>query len=97
MVAPALITAAHTLPGTPEHWKELEPTSAALLVEFGADESADLDPLEQRAIDALSGQELLRPADFTRDRHASLLGVLPNAIFDRVMAGRKRKPRKPAA
>ena len=27
----------------------------------------------------------------------ALLGVLPNAIFDRVMAGRKRKPRKPAA
>jgi hypothetical protein len=24
-----------------------------------------------------------------------LLGMLPNAIFDRVMARRKRKPRKP--
>jgi D-lactate dehydrogenase len=70
MVAPALITAAHTLPGTPEHWKELDPTSAALLVEFGADESEALDPLEKRAVELLSGGELLQPADFTRDRHA---------------------------
>ena len=70
MVAPALITAAHTLPGTPEHWKELPPTSAALLVEFGADELEALAPYEARAAELLGGDGLLRPPDFTRDRHA---------------------------
>jgi D-lactate dehydrogenase len=69
MVAPALITAAHTLPGTPEHWKELPPTSAALLVEFGADEPEALAPYEARAAELLTGDGLLRPPAFTRDSH----------------------------
>ena len=43
MVAPALIVAAHNIPGTPEDWKELPPESAALLVEFGADDDGELD------------------------------------------------------
>src|SRR6185437_10490212 len=43
MVAPALIAAAHNIQGTPEYWKELPPESAALLVEFGADDEAELD------------------------------------------------------
>ena len=43
MVAPALITAAWNMVGAPEEWKELPPESAALLVEFGADDDAELD------------------------------------------------------
>ena len=43
MVAPALMVAANSIPGTPEYWKELPPTSAALLVEFGADDADELD------------------------------------------------------
>ena len=39
MVAPTLIAAAWNMPGTPEAWKELPPESAALLVEFGADDA----------------------------------------------------------
>src|SRR5215218_1999379 len=35
MVAPALITAAWNMVGAPQEWKELPPTSAVLLVEFG--------------------------------------------------------------
>jgi D-lactate dehydrogenase len=70
MVAPALITAAHTLPGTPEHWKELPPESAALLVEFGADQLDALTPYEEHAAELLANGTLLRDPDFTRDRHA---------------------------
>ena len=40
MVAPALMVAANSIPGTPEYWKELPLESAALLVEFGADDDA---------------------------------------------------------
>src|SRR6185295_8713992 len=43
MVAPALMVAANSIPGTPEHWKELPLESAALLVEFGADDEAGLE------------------------------------------------------
>jgi D-lactate dehydrogenase len=70
MVAPALITAAHTLPGTPEHWKELPPDSAALLVEFGADQVDALEPFESRAATRLANGSLLREPEFTRERHA---------------------------
>ena len=45
MVAPALMVAANSIPGTPEYWKELPPTSAALLVEFRSDDDAELDGL----------------------------------------------------
>jgi D-lactate dehydrogenase len=70
MVAPALITAAHTLPGTPEHWKELPPESAALLVEFGADTVDGLTPYEERASKLLESHDLLHPPAFTREKHA---------------------------
>ncbi|HET8975444.1 MAG TPA: FAD-binding oxidoreductase, partial [Solirubrobacterales bacterium] len=45
MVAPALMVAANSIPGTPEHWKELDPASAALLIEFRTDDAAELDAL----------------------------------------------------
>ena len=43
MVAPALMVAANSIPGTPEYWKELPLESAALLVEFGAEDEDGLD------------------------------------------------------
>jgi D-lactate dehydrogenase len=49
MVAPTLIAAAYNMPGTPEAWKELPPTSAALLVEFRAESPEELGTLEQAA------------------------------------------------
>ncbi|HEY2318392.1 MAG TPA: FAD-binding oxidoreductase, partial [Solirubrobacteraceae bacterium] len=53
MVAPTLIAAAYNMPGTPEAWKELPPTSAALLIEFRADTPEELGPLVQAAGDIL--------------------------------------------
>jgi D-lactate dehydrogenase len=70
MVAPALIAAAHNIQGTPEHWKELPPESAALLVEFGGDNDAELDAQEMAADRILSEYELLREPEWTRDAHA---------------------------
>ena len=70
MVAPALIAAAHNIPGAPEEWKEnLPPESAALLVEFGGADEAELDACEAKAAEELAGAgaELLWPAAFTRD------------------------------
>jgi D-lactate dehydrogenase len=70
MVAPALIAAAHNIQGTPEHWKELPPESAALLVEFGGENDGDLDAQEMAADRILSEYELLREPEWTRDAHA---------------------------
>lgn len=67
MVAPALTIAAHTFPGTPEYWKTLDPRAAALLVEFGADTTADLDTAQARVSELVAGANLLHPLDFTRD------------------------------
>jgi D-lactate dehydrogenase len=68
MVAPTLIAAAWNMPGTPERWKELPPTSAALLVEFRAEVEADLDGPEAAAQEILSARELLDPPRFSRER-----------------------------
>jgi D-lactate dehydrogenase len=67
MVAPALLVAANTIPGTPEHWKELPPDSAALLLEYRSDDSAELDGMEDRAIEALGDREMLLGPEFTRE------------------------------
>jgi D-lactate dehydrogenase len=67
MVAPALVAASYSIPGTPEHWRELPPESAALLVEYRSDDPAALDGMEARALDALEGRETLRDPEFTRD------------------------------
>ncbi|HET6831023.1 MAG TPA: FAD-binding and (Fe-S)-binding domain-containing protein, partial [Solirubrobacterales bacterium] len=69
MVAPALMVAANSIPGTPEHWKELPLESAALLVELGAEEEAELDRGEA-AVGAILGgleQAPFRGPEFTRD------------------------------
>jgi D-lactate dehydrogenase len=67
MVAPALMVAAQNIAGAPQDWLELPPSSAALLVEFGAETDGELDALVAGAEAILREYELLRPADFTRD------------------------------
>jgi len=68
MVAPTLIAAAWNMPGTPERWKELAPENAAVLVEFRAEEQAELDQPERDAMDILSARQLVDPPRFTRER-----------------------------
>ncbi len=67
MVAPTLITAAWNLPGTPEEWKEIPPTAAAILCEFRSDEESDLDGNERDALALLEGRPLIEAREFTRD------------------------------
>jgi D-lactate dehydrogenase len=67
MVAPALITAAWNMVGAPEEWKELPPESAVLLVEYGAEDDADLGVQVERASEIFAAHETIRPIDFTRD------------------------------
>jgi D-lactate dehydrogenase len=67
MVAPALIVASHNIRGTPASWRELDPFSAALLVEFGGADDAELDAAEAAAAEAIAGHELIREPEFHRD------------------------------
>lgn len=67
MVAPALIVASYNMPGAPDHWKELDPASAALLVEFGGDDDKALGKYEKKAMKLLEGRELIREVEFSRD------------------------------
>jgi D-lactate dehydrogenase len=66
MVAPTLIAAAYNMPGVPEAWKELPPTSAALLIEFRADHPSRLDAPERAALEILDGRPLRRVPSFSR-------------------------------
>ena len=68
MVAPTLIAAAWNMPGTPERWKELPPDSAALLVEFRAEEPGELDERERAALEMLAARAPIDPPRFTRER-----------------------------
>ncbi|MBS1888068.1 MAG: FAD-binding oxidoreductase [Actinobacteria bacterium] len=67
MVAPALITAAWNMVGAPQEWKELDPTSAALLVEYGGATEEELAAQVATGIEVLAGHETIRPIAFTRD------------------------------
>ena len=67
MVAPALIVASYNIRGTPESWRELDPFSAALLVEFGGGNEGELEAAEVRAAEVLAGRELIREPEFHRD------------------------------
>ncbi|MGE0506767.1 MAG: FAD-binding and (Fe-S)-binding domain-containing protein, partial [Solirubrobacterales bacterium] len=67
MIAPGLITAARNMRGAPQAWKELPPSSAALLVEFGAEDDAGLDQRVAAALQLLGAQETIRPVEFSRD------------------------------
>ncbi len=67
MVAPALMVAANSIEGTPEYWKELPLETAALLIEYGADDTDGLAKGEA-AIDAVLEKHLpFRLVEFTRD------------------------------
>jgi D-lactate dehydrogenase len=70
MGAPALMVAANSIAGTDKTWLELPPESAALLVEFGGADDAELDAKIARADEVLDGIELLRPPAWTRDAEA---------------------------
>jgi D-lactate dehydrogenase len=67
MVAPALITAAWNMVGAPGEWKELDPTSAALLVEYGGASEEELAAQVAGGNELLSSHETIRPIAFTRD------------------------------
>jgi D-lactate dehydrogenase len=68
MVAPTLIAASYNMPGTPESWRELPPTSAALLVEFRADSYDELDEPVARALEIVKGRAVVGEPRFTRER-----------------------------
>jgi D-lactate dehydrogenase len=67
MVNATLIAASYSLPGVPESWREIPPEGAVLLVEMRTDDAAELEALEQGALAAVAGCELLEAARFTRD------------------------------
>jgi D-lactate dehydrogenase len=91
MVAPALIAAAWSTPGMPEYWRELAPESAALIVEFGGDEDAELDAHESAAARILAEHELIRPYDFTREHgEIELAWTVREGLFG--LVGRLRLP-----
>lgn len=70
MVAPALITAGWSMPGAPEYFKELDPETAALLVEFGGPDEASLDVQEAEALKIVDEEKLILPAVFGRDEES---------------------------
>ncbi len=70
MVAPALITAGWNMPGAPEYFREIDPESAALLVEFGGPDQASLDAQEARALEIVDEEKLILPARFARDEES---------------------------
>ena len=65
MVAPALMVAAQNIAGAPQDWLELPPTSAALLVEFGAETDGELDKLVAGAEEILKERELIKLASLS--------------------------------
>ncbi len=65
MVNPTLIAASYSLPGIPEEWREVPPDGAVLLVELRTDDPSQLDGMEERALKAVEGHELLETAAFT--------------------------------
>jgi D-lactate dehydrogenase len=67
MVAPALMVAANSIPGTPEYWKELPLESAALLIEFGAEDAEGLAAGEGAAAKVLEDHPPFRDVEFTRE------------------------------
>ncbi|MBS1843900.1 MAG: FAD-binding oxidoreductase [Actinobacteria bacterium] len=69
MVAPALITAAWNMVGAPREWKVLDPTSAALLVEYGGATEEELAAQVTAGTEMLGRHETIAPTAFTRDPH----------------------------
>jgi D-lactate dehydrogenase len=91
MVAPALIAAAWNIDGCPEYWRELPFDSAALIVEFGADDDGGLDAGEAAAAHVLAAHELIRPLEFTRaHEEIELTWTVREGLFG--LVGRLRLP-----
>ncbi len=91
MVAPALIAAAWNLPGTPLEWRELPPTSAALIVELGGSDGEELDAGEAAVNEILAAHELIQPHRFTRDHEEiELAWMVREGLFG--LVGRLRLP-----
>jgi D-lactate dehydrogenase len=91
MVAPALIAAAWNLPGTPLQWRELPPTSAALIVELGGSDDAELDAGEASVNEILAGRELIQPHRFSREaEEIELAWMVREGLFG--LVGRLRLP-----
>jgi D-lactate dehydrogenase len=91
MVAPALIAAAWNLPGTPDHWRELPFESAALIVELGGADDAELDAGEAAVNEILSGHEPIQPHRFSREREEiELAWMVREGLFG--LVGRLRPP-----
>ena len=91
MVAPALIAAAWNLPGTPQEWRELPPTSASLIVELGGADDADLDRQESAANEILARHALIQPHRFTRDHEEiEMAWMVREGLFG--LVGRLRLP-----
>jgi D-lactate dehydrogenase len=65
MVAPALTAAAQAFAHTPSYWRTLDPKAAALLVEFGAADTASLEIAQGRVLDFIAKANLIRPVEFT--------------------------------
>ncbi len=70
MVAPALMVAAQSIPGTPQHWMELPLDSAVLLVEFGGEDEEVLKAGEEAVAEVLSRHEAkpFRGPEWTHER-----------------------------
>jgi D-lactate dehydrogenase len=91
MVAPALIAAAWNLPGTPEYWRELPFESAALIVELGGADDAELDAGEASVNEILSGHELIQPHRFSRAlEEIEMAWMVREGLFG--LVGRLRLP-----
>jgi D-lactate dehydrogenase len=65
MVAPALTAAGQAFPGTPSYWKSLDPSAAALLVEFGAESPAALEVVEAKVAQLVKPLPLISSLTFT--------------------------------
>ena len=65
MVAPALTAAGNAFANTPCYWRTLNPSAAALLVEFGAEDAQALEVLQNKVFDLTANAHLLHPVEFT--------------------------------
>lgn len=65
MVAPALTAAGNAFANTPCYWRTLDPSAAALLVEFGAEDTQALEALQSKVFELTANAHLLHPVEFT--------------------------------
>lgn len=67
MVAPALIAAGWTMPGAPEYFRDIDPSSAALLLEFSGECEEELERAEREAFEIVGRDNLILETGFSRD------------------------------